>query len=512
MRTIGIELCDEGILAAEIDDEEKRLFPLEKLGYASPGFVYLNESGYTCGREAEFYARIYPRYVSDGFWDQLSLRTSDLNIPGKPPPYSELAFRHLDFIWKRLHIGGPVDKIVFALPGEYLIGEDGDEDKIGLILGIVEGLGMPLAGLVDTASVAIANTVHELSEIEDRALYLDIHHHATQITVVRLGATVARDRFHRSRIGYSQILNELLPKLANSFLSQTAFDVHHAAATEQDFYNQSRALLETLMESEEGTIELGGETRSRKMVVSRVLVERLLEKTNDSLTQFAARTLKEVRGESDSRVIPIFISERIARLPGLKSKLDALDGSLVYALPRGAPAHAAAHFGMASEVIEDLTETPLTLAITLRDYGFRTPTKTLQAAGDTETHVRTEEYPPADEGEAEIGQSAEETSFSPSHIVFQGEAHKIDPIGFTIGNGLREETRGLNLPEQQNGVASEHCHIRLETGRLILVNNTPGETSLNAQPAGEKEYLKAGDILTIGSAPNAVELLLIDLG
>ena len=476
MRTIGIELCDAGVLAAEMQEEEVKLLALEGSRQASPGFVYMHETGYSCGKEAEGYLRVDPRYVSDRFWDQLSLRASDLNSSGKPPPYSELAFHHLQFIWERVFSHGPVDKAVLALPSEYLFGEEGDEEKIGLILGMVKHLQIPLAGLVDMATVTVAQYSGRLNGDDDRVLYVDIHQYATEISTLRVGHLIQRERLHRSRIGYNRVLGELLPKLANRFLSQTAFDIHHDAVTEQAFYNQLRNLLETLTVDEEGAIELSSRTRSRKMLVPLEVVERHLEPINEKLRQFAQRTLQQIPADFHRRALPIMVSSRVARLPGLMDQLRTLGGVRLDTLPAGATAMAAAKFGGALEIIDDLEETPITIALS-----------------------RAEGREQAPAGEAT----------KPSHLVFQGVAHRIEPTGYTIGQSLKETVDGLNLPSPLGVDAVEHGIMYVEDDRLILETRTPDGILLNGQPTAQREYLKTGDILTVELNGSAVELYLV---
>ena len=509
MRTIGIELCDAGVLAAEMQEEEVKLLALEGSRQASPGFVYMHETGYSCGKEAEGYLRVDPRYVSDRFWDQLSLRASDLNSSGKPPPYSELAFHHLQFIWERVFSHGPVDKAVLALPSEYLFGEEGDEEKIGLILGMVKHLQIPLAGLVDMATVTVAQYSGRLNGDDDRVLYVDIHQYATEISTLRVGHLIQRERLHRSRIGYNRVLGELLPKLANRFLSQTAFDIHHDAVTEQEFYNQLRNLLETLTVDEEGAIELSSRTRSRKMLVPLEVVERHLEPINEKLRQFAQRTLQQVPADFHRRALPIMVSSRVARLPGLMDQLRTLGGVRLDTLPAGATAMAAAKFGGALEIIDDLEETPITIALPRAEYGpLPTDLKCRSTiddpgTGDADTRRATGNR---DEGR-EQAPAGEATK--PSHLVFQGVAHRIEPTGYTIGQSLKETVDGLNLPSPLGVDAVEHGIMYVEDDRLILEIRTPDGILLNGQPTAQREYLKTGDILTVELNGNAVELYLV---
>ena len=515
MRTIGIELCDGGVLAAEMQEEEVKLLALEGSRHASPGFVYMHENGYSCGKEAEGYLRIDPRYVSDRFWDQLSLRASDLNISGTPPPYSELAFHHLQFVWEKICSDGPVDKTVLALPSEYLVGEDGDEEKIGLILGMVQHLQIPLAGLVDMATVTVAQYARRLNEDDDRILYIDIHQHATEISTLRRGQLIQRERLHRSRIGYNRVLGELLSKLANRFLSQTAFDIHHDAATEQAFYNQLSNLLETLTVDEEGAIELSRRTRSRKMLVPLEVVERHLEPINAKLRQFVQRTLQQIPANINRHALPIMVSSRVARLPGLMAQLRTLGGVRLYALPEGATAMAVARFGGGLDIIEDLEETPVTIDLPVAENGPLPTELKNRATIDDRATINDRAT-----GDVDISRSAGNqdegrepapagATTRPSHLVFRGVAHRIEPTGYTIGQSLKKTVDGLSLPSPLGFEAVEHGVLHVEDERLILEIRTPDGILLNGQPTAQREFLETGDVLTIELNGNAAELYLV---
>lgn len=509
MRTIGIELCDGGVLAAEMQKEKVGLIELEGARHASPSFVYMHKTGYLCGKKAEGYARVDPRYVSDRFWDQLSLRTSDLNSPGKPPPYSELAFHHLQFIWEKILSDGPVEKTALALPSGYLIGEEGDEEKIGLILGMIQHLQIPLSGLFDMATATVAHQARKLDRNDDRVLYFDIHRHATEISILRVGQAIQRERLHRSPIGYHRVLGELLPRLANRFLRQTAFDVHHDAATEQAFYNQLSNLLETLIVDEEGAIELSSRTRSRKMLVSLDVVERYLEPINKKLKQYTERILQQVQTDARGHTFPMLVSSRVARLPGLMAHLRALDGVRFYTLPLGATALAVAEFGRGLEIIEDLEKTAITIDFPRAKKGPLGLHLEDRLTGDDRTRRDSIKSGPIRiQGEGREPEAAGE-NIRPSHLVFRGVAHRIEPAGYTIGQSLEGTANGLSLPSPLGVNMVEHGFLYVEDSQLILDIRTPDGILLNGEPAAPRAFLNAGDILTVELKGSVAELYLV---
>ncbi len=509
VRTIGLEICDEGILAAEAEDGETRIFPLEKEGFSSPGHVYFDGSEFKTGREAEVLQRVFPRYVSDCCWDQLALRPSELDTPGDPPPYSELAFRHLSFIWKRLQVGGPVDKILLVLPGKYFSGENGDEEKIGLILGMVQELDMRLVELVDLGVFSAAAESRSVAPEPSIALHVDVHLHSTFVTVLRTGATFSRAGLHRSRVGYAQVYSELFPKLANRFLSQTAYDVTHNAKTEQVFFTHLKRTLEELTEQDEVSIEMGGVRRARKMVVTQEDINHHLNVLNESNLHFVKRIYDEVAATEGECPARIFMTERAIRVPGLKEKLRSWKGELIVPLPQGASALTAARYGLTREVVADLEETPITTNVNLADAGLDLPEYSPSHSQVSSESADSQASHGAAPGGPVGSRDSAMANKEPSHIVMEGIGYPIEGAEFVIGTETQENGLGLRIPNSIQGLGAEHCKISVGESGKTLVSNGGYDTLLNSRPVGEHETLKAGDVLSLGNGVERIELYLI---
>ncbi len=487
MRTLGLEFCDEGFTAVEATDTAFRVVDLEASSEESPGFVYFDGTRYICGRQAQKRSRIYPRFVTDRCWEQLSLRLSDLNVPGRAPPrYSELAYRHLRMVWERLQAGGPVGKVVFALPGNYLSSENGDEEKIGLILGIAQDLNMPLAGIVDMACVSLAAEMERLGIEGQTAFHIDVHQRATFFSILELRPKIRRLRLAIAPIGFHHVFAELNPKLANSFLSQTAFDVTHDANTEQQFYNQTQNLLELFREQEEATIEMESLKRSRKMSVYRDTVAKHLEPVNESLAQLVDKSLKEVYSAGNEKSIPFVISERAAKIPGLAEKIAAAHNASIIVSEFGSAASGAALLGKASTVFENLEEAGITTSIDLRELGLdKVPTKEKMSES-------IDEVP----SPIELARESEPAKTLPTHIVYKGLGARIEKDGFNLTETGGEGAIGISVK-------------RLGDGRLQLENQTEGIVLVNGQAASNGVILNCGDVLTLGQGSSRLEWLIV---
>ena len=139
MATIGIELCDAGLLAASCTKDDPRIVEVpDKTGATAwPGFCYCEGDKLSFGLAAEDMWFIHPRRVAHNFWSRLNLEPSSLLVGKKPPSFSELAFLFLRTYAEQLRAAtGPIEKVVLALPGSYLKDAATEEEKIGLVLGM----------------------------------------------------------------------------------------------------------------------------------------------------------------------------------------------------------------------------------------------------------------------------------------------------------------------------------------------------------------------------------------
>ena len=523
MRTIGIELCDAGILAATRHLSEERIINLEADDPDSPAYVYFDGKRFICGKEAENLCRIHPRLVSDACWDQLSLRKSGIDANGKTPVFSELAFHHLEHVWNQLRAEPEsIDKVTLALPGDYLQGVLGDEEKIGLLLGMAADLGMPLTGLIDMACASLLPHAHNLAVPDGKTLHLDLLQHTAIITEIRLDDNLqSRNVLRATSLGYSQFLADLVPKLANRFLSQTAFDVTHSAQTEQAFFCRTVGLLRSLKTATEAIIELEGQKRPRKMVVSRDMLSRFLDGKTSRLAQIAVKAAGEPARSGG--LCLLVLSERAWRIPGLKDKLEVTGKFQLISLPEGAAAVGAARFGQEATVVKDLADTPIFNKIpmvkTRRNSQSRgsassrhatEQSRTRAGATSTQNAEGTSVDVPIEESPVEEEKTSAQTGQKPTHIVLDGVAHPLVlDAEFLIGTSLPDGGKGLSIPREHSGIADLHCRIRDDVGRAKLKTQNSDSTYLNQQPVKGEVHIKAGDVLTLGTGKNRLDLMFI---
>lgn len=496
INTLGLEFCDEGFLAAARVGEQERLVPLETDGPSSPGFVYFNGSDYLAGREAENLSRIHPRIVTDTCWDQLSLRPSIISARGKNPLFSELAFHHLKHLWSRLNERGlPAEKVVLALPGHYIAIEDDEEElEIGLILSMARDLKIPLAGIVD---MACASIIPHLPSIDTRpftALHLDIHQYTIVVTVIRVSEVIERQHIVRfSDLGYAHIINELMPKLANRFLSQTAFDVTHDGKTEQAFYNQIRRLIDELRYAPECSLELGGLKRPRQMVVTLDSIARDLDTVNDSIVQVVSKA-SSIVGDG---YCSLYLTDRASRVPGLSNKLKGWKDCHLIHLDIASAAKGCATFAVDTPLVESLDQTPVLTQIPIDESVFVTPAP------------KPEENALPVDATVDLKEPHPKGPPRPTHIVYEGISVPLEGDHFIIGTEIDNGQNGLRINLDNKAIEKQHCHIYFTHEGLKIETEYADTTHLNKQPIANTQYLATGDSITLGNKEQLVELLLI---
>ena len=473
VKTLGIECCDQGFMAAVSVGPEEELVALEdNRGLASPGFVYFDGEEYRYGSAAEAQAKLLPKFVSDRCWDQLSRRASDITAAGKSPLYSELAYHYLKSIWDRICTIHSADQVLLALPGDFLEGELGDEERIGLILGMVKDMEIPLAGIIDLACAAVLAHMNDNPEMTKKILMIDLPQHALIISQIDCEAGIRRmNVVHSSRCGHASIFGELVTHLSNRFLGETAFDALHNAESEQCFYNQVKGLLGTLKSAPRGIIEMGSSQRSRTMTVSKEDLALGLESTTTVLID----QILNAWGEAADKEVDwsLLLSERAAAVPGLSDRLQNAVPCAVYSLQSGAAARGAVLFGRQASLIRDLEETPLTVSITRDQIPISPRIRPDKLATPT----------PVD---------------SPTHLVHQGVAYPLrnGPLNLALITGASvEDGRTVTLHLADNGVYLEPQP------------NSP--VRLNQQVASHRTKLNPGDQLQFHSATGILDLLLV---
>jgi hypothetical protein len=487
MATLGIELCDAGFQTAACDENGPRLIDVpDKSGATEwPGFAYAEGSNLLFGRAAEDMWFVHPRRVVHNFWHRLSHEPSALSLGNKPPcSSSELAFFFLRQFTERLKLAaGSLDRIVLALPGGYLKDAATEEEKIGLLLGMVGELQLPLAGMIDLACAALCDPRASGFNAALPIVVIDLHLDGADLTLCTTDDRLARrDFIHLPQSSTTNLLKHLTGTMGNRFLRHTAFDILEDGRIEQTFFRQTKEFLAG--GASEYRFHINTATRGYEMVAKR-------EQLASDSAAFVSSLVQGLRSFLDhsphgSDPCTVALTDRAAQLPGLEARLRTAGFARLLRLPRGAAAAGAARIGFnRMKVHADLADVPLETAVPLAD------TRRLVSS----------------QWEARLQKNRESgPRVAPTHAILSGIGHVIGRSPrFTIGlAGL-----GADLPLPDTFNAADDCAVPLvhEAGRLWFVDAAPARGTNGAESPAVRTPVDAGDRLTIRAGTASAEIL-----
>jgi hypothetical protein len=477
MAVYGISLCDAGFEAAVLDGAEsgapRAIAPEDGPGALGwMGLTYHDGSKFWFGRRAEDSWLIHPRQVCHSFWSRLSREPSTLNLAGKPPSCSQLAYFFLrDYTDKLTAAGGAMDKVALAVPGVYLKDPATEDERIGLLLGIAHELKLPLAGIVDMACAALGDARVDFFDPALPVLHVDVHLHGAEITLLRQkdGRLTRADFACLPQSGYAELLRHITTAMGNRFLRHTTFDILEDGRIEQAFYRQCKQFL--LSRAAEHHFQINTANRNYELMVTR---EQLAADTA-AFVQGLVLGAQALFNKSTGRAATctVALSERAALLPGVASRFRVAGLAHVLRLPAGAAAFGAAALAAERAPVADLTEVPVDVVAP------PVPERTARRAPLTVRVLKARQtagVPP------------------PTHAICEGLGHVLNgQKAFTIGvRGLGVD---LPLPEEFTPVGGS-CVVRLETqaGRWWLVDDgqawSDGRTALET---GDRLILRWGE-------------------
>ncbi len=481
MAILGIDLSDAGVLAASVIGDEYRLLPATKGGETvTPwaGFALHDGRKMLYGPAAEDAWFMSPRRVTHGFLARLTHDPVALNLPGKMPSHSELAFHFLGEFFEHVGSGAdPLKSVVLAVPGAYLRDAATEEERIGLLLGIASELKLPLAAIIDSACAGLADPAAPAINPALPVLVLDVHLHAAEISLLGGEKRLARRAYAEvPHAGMAQLLKHLNAAMGNRFLRHTTFDILADGRFEQMFYRQTKLFVQG--GASEFRYHVHTDQRAYEMPAKH---EQLVVDSQTFIRQIEA-VLQPFAREQD--VAPdactVVLTERASAVPGLEARLRTAGYRRVVRLSTGAVARGAARLAARSEVPADLADVAVETSVPLSD---------LHRGGSAPWRIH-------------LHKGRATGAAVPTHVVIAGTGH---PIG---GNGtfmIGTEAAGPDLVLPGNFDAESDGAIALvrDGGRLWL--KEPGangeQATLNA--------LEAGDRVSVHGAGGAGELLFI---
>jgi FHA domain len=465
MTTASIEIQDAGLVALREGEAEP--------GPESPGYAVVEGKLVLTGLAALAKARLFPRHCYTRMWDQLDRTPLPRPFPSKLTP-ADLAHAHLSAVWEE--VGRGMDRAVLLVPAHY-----GDE-QLGLLLGIARSCDVPVVALVDLALSAVLDTDAEV------AIHLDIHLHRALGVRVTGGDVLARERVATDdSVGLIDLYNEWARLISQKFVRETRFDPLHAGASEQRLYDLLPSVLRALRERDSVAVTLEtGPGSARKGNAEEQGVEVTRQELVEAALPYYRKISSLVRTLDPEQSWPhLFLSPTVAILPGLSNLLVRDVAPLVTALATGAASRNALayrrRFPRRSAADESI------------------PFVTTLSRASEEAPVEVSPPPPAARTRPER---------MPTHVLFEGVAHPIDPGPFLLGIAIPEGHRGLNF-DGAAGVSRYHCTIDRIEERVVIEDHSRYGSFVNGKRIEGKTPLHTGDRLALGTT--AIEVALIEV-
>jgi len=459
MNLLGLELCDAGILVA--GGEPPRLLRVDEDGSESPGFALPEKKSLVTGRAAERRARLLPRQIMNRFWEQLSTDPLEPALPAAGN-LAEVACAHLAHIWEQArHFG---NSLVIAVPGFF------QRIQLGLLVGMAQELGIPLQGFVSqpvAAAVAGPEGLH---------LHVDIHLHRWEVSVLKVnGRLEFKEAFSVNEKGLEGLYKLWVQAAAAEFVRMTRFDPLHSAETEQELYRRLPAVLAALQQEQAAMIAIPAGHSHYSISLPRAV---LLETARPVYDELLAVVHDARRRHAAAGTAVVFeVSQRVARLPGIRARLRQTPNTRVVELPAGAAALALPALwreltaGRRPAGASFFSSRPWNAAasVSALDHVLATP--------------------------------------RPTHLLYRHLAYPITASPLTIGAAPPEEGCGIRIEGEPGGIDSRHCSVHLQGGQAVLTDLSASGTFLNDRRAGGPEALRVGDAIRVGNAAEAIMVI-----
>jgi hypothetical protein len=456
---LALELIDSGLILARRRDAESEVLA------EAPGVAVLEEQATLTGAEAAGRVRLKPLLAQTNFWRNLS--TEPLTRPSRfARTTADVAFAQVDTLLRPYKAEG--ESMLLAIPAGYT------REQLGLLLGIVNETGIPVAGLVDAGLAACS-----LEPAPARVLHLDLELHQAILTVLEYAggerAGLKRSRYEIAlRHGIVDIQQSWMQFIADAFVRKTRFDPLHDAGTEQRLVDQLPKWLAATNEREQIMLEMQFGDRPLEIEIERAQLVGAVE-------PHYAELLRLVQGARVAGMqIELRVSQRVAALPDLLARLKKLRDCEVSVVPHGAAA-----------------------------LGTLEHEAAIRRAADALALVYQLPIPRASTADTPSDQIAETPApLRPTHVLFQGRAWRISDRPLVIGWSVEASgKRALALPSSSPGVSRSHCTLVRRNGAVMVEDHSTYGSYVNEERVAGRTALTVGDRLRLGSPGVTLELI-----
>ena len=423
------------------------------LQFSAPAWVAYEEAAIATGEAARARARLAPLFVANRHLEEPSTEP----LPRPRPAARSSA----DLVYAQLtHLapGLGAEPLVLAVSSAYTL------TQLSLLSAIASAAGLNVAGLVDAAVAATADTPST-----PRALYLDLEMHRAVLTELSRAEELARGRVDVARgLGLRAFEDAAALHVGRAFVAATRFDPLHQAASEQRLYDCLPGWLEAAEAGEAAAvIEHAGlrhETRLSASGIHAALAP---------LAADLARLVQSARRAGEQ--LTLYLSARVVAVPGLAAALGALEhctlvGLAPGAAATGARAHAATIAGPTLEFVSSLKGAAATVPAV--------------PAAPRATHA-------------------------PTHVVYQGRAYALGGEPLVVGRAP-EGARVIELAGVLAGVSRSHCRLSASGADAVLEDLSTYGTFVNGGRVERRVHLAAGDRVRVGTPGIELELVRLE--
>jgi hypothetical protein len=463
MSLLGFELSDAGILVA--GTEPAGLLKVDGNRFESPGFALPEKKRLIIGTAAERKAHLYPRQILNQFWDRLNVEPLEQSNPFAQN-HAEIAFEHFARIWQTVKNHGK--EMAIAVPSFYT------RQHLGYLLGIAQELGIPVRGFAPLAVAAVPSGLPD-----GLVLHLDIHLHRFEITrLERKEQLNQKESISTEDNGLSWLYRKWVDVVAEEFVRSTRFDPLHQAATEQELYDRLPGILAALCRNPSLHFEMSSVSKTYHVTLRRDLFYKSGAPVFEEMRRLVGRFYDRFGGSGPATVL--ILTDRIARLPGVKDMLAGIANCSIIELKPGAGALGILKFtGPLFEQQADsgaplLTSRPLPHDGPLSYKEFR------KGAHDQQ---------------------------QPTHILYRHLAYPITEKPLIIGLSGDDNESGLQIKGQTDGVLRKHCTVQLQENKVVLNDYSTSGTFVDDIPVNEKTILSLGQTVRIGTPGETLKLI-----
>ncbi|MCU0559170.1 MAG: FHA domain-containing protein [Desulfobacterales bacterium] len=456
MNLLGLELCDAGILVAGGDPPQ--LLQIDADSLESPGFALPDKKALITGKAAEQRARLHPRQIMNRFWESLSTDPLETPLP-EAGSQAEVACAHLARIWHQARRFG--NALVIAVPAGF------QRTQLGLILGMSQELEIPVQGFVSLPVAAAAPGPEGLH------LHVDVHLHRFEVSVLKAaGRLELQETLRVNETGLEGLYKLWAQAAAKEFVRTTRFDPFHSAETEQELYRRLPPALAALGRQPTAAIDIPAGHSTYSVNLARGVILEAAKPAYDGL--LAAVSDARKRGGASDTATAVYVSQRAARLPGILERLGPLTIRRVVELPAGAAALALPGL-------------------------WRELTAGRQPAGAPFFTSRPWSRPPRS---PEVKKTAPVPQ--PTHLLYRNLAYPLTAEPLTVGKAPPPGGPGLRIAADADGVAPEHCTVRLQGATAVLTDLSTHGTFLNDRRLAGPVELTVGDAIRLGAAADKI--------